>query len=180
MSKSTFPYPEASSLRRAQAWQEPPYSGPSLERVAFHESSHVVLLEYLNLDGLKATATPSSGRAFFPETWPVLADTPPDPTGQLAATAAAVFHAGVIGELIHSGQAWKGPIHYGRHTDYQAAETMLAPRFGRHSSAGHAFAQRVALHVLSERWHRVQEVAEHLVKHGNWKSGDSQKSTQLQ
>lgn len=168
MSKS--PYPEASSLRRAQAWQDPPYSGPSLERVAHHEAGHIVLFEWLGLDGIKATASPTSGRAFFPEVFPPLPDCPPDNSGELAATAAAVFHAGVIAELLHSGHAWKGPIHYAKHRDFQQADDMLKPRFGRHASGAHSFAQRVALHVLSERWQRVQEVAAHLIEYGHWHS----------
>lgn len=122
------------------------------------------------MNGIKATATETSGRAFFPETWPTLADCPPDNSGELAATAAAVFHAGVMAELLHSRHGWKGPIHYPKHKDYQQADDMLKPRFGRHASGAHSFAQSVALHVLSERWHRVQEVAQHLIEHGHWHS----------
>jgi hypothetical protein len=180
VSKSPFPYPVASSLRRAQQWQEPPYSGPSLDRVAYHEAGHIVLFEWIGLDDIKATASPTSGRAYFPEIFPPMKDTPPDKTGELAATAAAVFHAGIMAELLHCGHGWQGPIHYARQIDYQAADDMLAPSFGRHASGGHSFAQRVALHVLSGRWQRVQEVAEHLIKNGRWKSGDSQTPTQLQ
>ncbi len=174
VSKSPFPYPAASSLRRAQQWQEPPYSGPSLERVSYHEAGHIILFGWIGLDDIKATASPTSGRAFFPEVFPPMKDTPPDQTGELAATAAAVFHAGIMAELLHCGHGWQGPIHYAMQTDYQAADDMLAPSFGRHASGAHSFAQRVALHVLSGRWQRVQEVAEHLIKNGRWKSGDSQ------
>lgn len=89
-------------------------------------------------------------------------------SGQVAATATAVFHAGLMGELLWAGLPWIGPIYYPEQQDFQNAEAMLRPRFGRQASCGHAYGQRVALHVLSTRWARVCEVAERLVADGRW------------
>ena len=48
------------------------------------------------------------------------------------------------------------------------SEMMLAPIFGHNTSCGHAYAQRMALHVLSHRWERVCEVAQGLMRHGRF------------
>ena len=55
-----------------------------------------------------------------------------------------------------------------RQTDHQMSEMMLAPIFGHNTSCGHAYAQRMALHVLSHRWERVCEVAQGLMRHGRF------------
>ena len=66
------------------------------------------------------------------------------------------------------GEPWAGPVFYPRQKDYVDAEQMLKPRFAGHSSGAHAFAQQVALHVLSGRWQRLCEVAEALMLNGTW------------
>lgn len=173
-----FDFPSTTSLRRAQAWQDLPHAGPCLVRVAHHEAGHVVLMESLGLDQLSAEATDNAGRAYWPEG--VLESTPqpePDPTGVWAARAAAVFHAGRMAEQLHQGRPWTGPIWAGADVDFQLADNMLAPAFGRHASGAHAFAQRVALHVLARHWPRVQQIAEHLVQHGKWQSSDTPRAT---
>lgn len=141
---------------------------PDLIRVAHHEAGHVVLLEWIGLDGATASATPTSGLCLMPE---LPADCPEpgdDPTGELSATAASVFHAGAMAELIHLDIKWTGPLFYPQQVDYQRADEMLLKRFGRHSSAGHGFAQRVAMSVLAGRWQRVREIADALVLRGVW------------
>jgi hypothetical protein len=148
---------------------------PDLARVAHHEAGHVVLLEWIGLTGATASATPSSGLCVMPALPASCPESGEDATGELAATAASIYHAGTMAELIHLGIMWTGPVFYPAQPDHQRAEAMLLPRFGRHSSAGHGFAQRVALHVLASRWVRVQEVAECLVKTGKWQSKQHKK-----
>ncbi|UCV00319.1 hypothetical protein [Acidovorax radicis] len=160
-----FHFPHAASLRRVWSWQKYPYAEPSLERMAYHEAGHVVLLEWLGLDSPRAVATTTDGLTQLPAHGEVVA--PPDPTGELAAVAAAMFHAGIAAELIHFGMHWHGPI-YLLHDDHKRAEALLRAVFGAHSSGAHAFAQRVALHVLSQRWGRVQEIAAVLADKGEW------------
>lgn len=164
----TLPYPTTRALRRAWQWQGSPPSPPDLERVSFHEAGHVVVMEWLGMTGLSATATPTSGRANFPIDLHSLPDPDPDTKGELAATAASVFHAGMMAELLHAGINWTGPIYYPEQLDYINADNMLLEKFGRHSSAAHAFAQCVALHVLAGRWARVREIADVLIVRGVW------------
>ena len=169
-SGSLIPYPHARTLRRAWHWQGTPAAmhGPDLVRVAYHEAGHVVLLEWIGLDGATASATPTSGLCFMPPLPANCPDPGDDATGELAATAASIYHAGAMAELIHLGIKWTGPLFYPAQVDHQRAEAMLLQRFGRLSSAGHGFAQRVALHVLTERWPRVRQIADALVLRGIW------------
>ena len=163
---TSFDYPCASILRRVWSWQNFTSSGHGLECMAHHEAGHVVLLEWLGLESPRAVATAVDGLTYLPEnrTPPAM---PADSTGELTAMAAAMFHAGTMAELLHAGTPWRGPIHR-LQDDHQRAESLLSEVFGAHSSGAHAFAQRVALHVLSSRWTRVQEVAAQLVATGVW------------
>jgi hypothetical protein len=139
--------------------------------MAHHEAGHIAIMEWLGLNGLKAEATATSGQAHWPPgLFDSLPPAEPDPTGIYAAMAASVYHAGLMAELLHTGDAWRGPIFYPEQTDYLRADDMLTARFGRHASGAHAFAQRVALNLLSARWARVRAIAEHLVEHGIWQS----------
>lgn len=167
---ATFSYPDSHTLRRACQWQSAPPATIDLTRVAIHEAGHVVMMEWIGMTGLSATATPTSGQAHFPIDLHNLPDPGPDATGQLAATAASIFHGGMMAELLFAGIEWVGPIWYPKQLDHIRAEKMLLTRFGRHSSAAHAFAQKVALHVLHARRARVQEIAAHLVAYGSWQS----------
>ncbi len=103
----------------------------------------------------------------------------PDPSGIWAATGAAVHHAGLMAELLHTGTPWHGPVFYLDQTDYLRADDMLVPTFGRHASGAHAFAQTVALNVLNDRWDRVQEIAAHLVEHGQWQFAPAGSTNQI-
>jgi hypothetical protein len=163
-------YPGAASLRRCWPWQPRGHAGADLERVAYHEAGHVVLMEWLGLEDVRAEATATGGKAHMPPSFlkATRQDPFPDESGILAATAAAVCHAGVVAEQIRSGQPWRGPIHYPDQDDFKTAEAMLQPRFGRTSSAGHGYAQRVARHVLELHWERVQKIAAALIEHGHW------------
>lgn len=169
-SGSPIPYPHARTLRRAWPWQgiPPEMHRPDLVRVAHHEAGHVVLLEWIGLDGATASATPTSGLCFMPALPANCPDPGEDATGELAATAASIFHAGAMAELIHLGIKWTGPLFYPAQVDYQRADEMMLKRFGRHCSGAHGFAQCVALHVLAERWQRVREIANALVLRGVW------------
>ena len=111
------------------------------------------------------------------ETFAQLPDPGPDESGVLSATAAAVFHAGVMAELIESGTPWAGPVHYHGCTDFQRADEMLRPGFGCHASGAHAYAQQVALHVLQLRWADVEAIAAELLRTGRWQARSAKKSS---
>ena len=161
--------PSPTSLRQCWPWQPRGHAGADLERVSYHEAGHVVLMEWLGLEDVRAEATATGGVAHMP---PGLVDSLSDPSedesGILAATAAALFHAGVVAEMINRAEPWAGPIYYPDQDDFKRADAMLQVRFGRLSSAAHGYAQRVARHVLEQRWERVQEIAAALVERGEW------------
>lgn len=167
-STSSYPRPTAGSIRRAQVWQPHRLTSLSLDRVAHHEAGHVVFLEWLGWPCASAKASPDGGHVVLqtlPANLPAEAE---DLDGVLTASAAGLYHAGTCAEMLHSCVPWVGPVHRPRQTDHALAEAMLAPTFGCHHSGAHAFAQRLALHVLSERWGRVREVASALVERGSW------------
>lgn len=169
------PYPAHATLRRAQPWQTRPNLPDALRQAAVHEAGHIVLMQWVGLLPPEATIAATddgrvTGEAHWPapETFAQLPDPGPDESGVLAATAAAVFHAGIVAELIESGAPWAGPIHYADATDYQRADEMLRPAFGRHASGAHAYSQQVALHVLLAQWADVEAVAGELLRTGRW------------
>ena len=171
------PYPSTTTLRRVQPWQARPKLPSPLRQTAVHEAGHIVLMQWVGLLPPEATITATddgrvSGEAHWParETFAQLPDPSPDETGVLAATAAAVFHAGLAAELIESGTPWAGPIHYADATDYQRADEMLRPSFGCHASGAHGYAQQVALHVLQTQWDAVEVVAAELLRCGCWRA----------
>ena len=171
------PYPSATTLRRVQSWQSRPKLSDPLRQAAVHEAGHIVLMQWVGLLPPEATIAATddgrvTGEAHWParETFAQLPDPGPDESGVLAATAAAVFHAGIVAELIESGTPWVGPIHYPDATDYQRAAEMLRPAFGCHASGAHAYAQQVALHVLHARWADVEAVASELLRCGRWRA----------
>lgn len=164
-------YPKAATLRRIWRWQDFACKGVPLDRMAFHEAGHVVVLEWLGLgQELRVTAAEAGGFVHLPQLTPPAAPVH-DETGELAATAAAMFHAGTVSEMIYCGQAWIGPVYRPIQDDHQRAEALLCSSvLGSHSSGGHAFAQRVAVSVLSARWTRVQAIAGELARTGEWRS----------
>lgn len=171
---TSYEFPTAASLRRCREWRSYPGAArlPGLHRVAHHEAAHVVLLEWVGVEALEVTAEPNRGLCqFIPPSVQTDCDIRDD-SGHASATAAAVFHAGVMGELLFMGEAWTGPIFYPHAKDYLDADDMLVGIFGRHASGAHAFAQQVALHVLAGRWARVREVAAHLIEFGRWSPCD--------
>lgn len=127
------------------------------------------MLEWLGVPGgITATATPANGFTHHGIKPGTHTGGPPYESGEITAMAASVFHAGLMAELIFTGVEWTTPLYYPWAEDYQRANDMLRERFGNHSSAGHAFAQRTALHELSVRWSRVKEIADVLVRCGAW------------
>lgn len=163
--------PHTDTMRKSWSWQMMTRRGPWKQRLAAHEAGHIVVMEMLlGLNaGLKAEISAAGGVAHWPEnTFKSIGEPEPDPSGVWAATAASVFHAGAIAELLHEGATWRGPIFYPEQSDYTCSNEMLRPVFGNHASGAHAFAQKVALNVLTDRWDRVQEIAAHLVEHGQW------------
>jgi len=169
------PYPSTATLRRVHPWQARPKLADPMRQAAVHEAGHIVLMQWVGLSPPEASIAAHDGRVSGEAHWPAretfaqLPDPSPDGSGILAATAAAVFHAGVMAEVLESGTPWTGPIHYAYATDYQRADEMLRERFGCHASGAHAYAQRVALHVLAAHWTEVGWIAAELVHAGTWK-----------
>lgn len=162
-------HPTPASLRRCWPWQERGPTGADLVRVSFHEAGHCVMLEWLGIEGVRAEAGERSGQAVLPPgLLENLNDPGPDESGILAASAAAILHAGWEAESLHRGEPWEGPTFAPRQPDFQVAEALLMARFGRFSSAGHGYAARLARHVLEQRWERVEQIAQALVERGEW------------
>lgn len=166
--------PIASSLRRLQIWKSAAHSrsfNPSL--IPYHEAGHVIFLEWLGITNVKATNRHSSGDVCLsPTLFEVIPVVPRDPDGLLTATAAAMFHAGLAAELLLTDTPWTGPIFYPEQNDYVRADALLCESFGRNASGAHAFAQQLAMHVLSHRWPRVQEIANVLITSNAFQSED--------
>ena len=169
----TYSWPSLNTLRRSHVWVQVPdkMRRPDLDRFAHHEAGHVVMMREFGLESPKAVATDRGGEASWPSPLPdATARSVPDPHEEprLAATASAVYAAGCMAELLHLGIPWRGPLHYPLQPDYEMSEKMMKPYFGAHSSAAHAFAQCVALHVLQSRWSEVQAIARVLIERGEW------------
>jgi hypothetical protein len=163
-------FPNATELRRVWSLAAMPdgLRGPSLERIAHHEAGHVVLMEWAGVIPTEATATERQGIARFDA---AQFEDETDSTGYdrplAAAQAAAMFHAGIVAELIYTGTAWRGITVRERSDDWLKARQILAPHFG-HGLAGHGYSQRVALAVLTRDWPRVQQIATRLIEAGTW------------
>lgn len=171
----TYANPPRAELRRIHPLADVPAAikGASLERTAHHEAGHVVLMEWCGLTPTQATATAGSGRAELDTTDLEADETPADHDGPLAAAQiAAIYHAGILAELIHTGHRWQGVTIRMASQDWKMARMILAPHFGA-GLAGHGFAQRTALAVLTKHWPRVQEIAAQLIEHGTWSPGDA-------
>lgn len=170
----TYTFPKSSELHRVFPVVETPPAlrGTDLARTAHHEAGHVVLMEWAGLTPIKAHASAREGAV----EWDMDAITAEhDQDGGdsplAAAHAAAVFHAGVAAELIHVGHRWQGVTARMRSTDWQHARLILSRHFG-HGLAGHGYAQRLALAVLTKNWPRVQQIAAELIERGTWKPDD--------
>lgn len=156
------------------AWQSCPKHPDPMRRIAVHEAGHVVVMRAFGLESPSATIEANEqgwhGEAHFPDR-PALNHPGATPTEQAAAVApiaAAMFHAGVIAEMIDSATPWSGPIYYPSASDFQMANEMLRPAFGNLASGAHAFAQRVALHLLAAAWAEVEAIADELLRTGTW------------
>lgn len=158
--------PRSSTLRRSWMWVSHPFNDPCVRRVAFHEAGHAVYAEWLGLSVQSISATPVSGLTQLDLgalTQCPSGEQEPDEPPKLMAEAVALFHAGTCAEWLFMGEPWRGPVLRLEQRDHQTAEMMLSTVFGSHHSGAHAYAQLMALHVLSHHWHRVRETAERLV-----------------
>ncbi len=168
----TMPSPR--TLRYVAPWIGRPVFFDRRRQAAVHEAGHVVVMRWVGLPSAGASITSTSegttGEAAWPEKrfFAELPDAPDDDDGRLAASAASVFHAGVVAELIDDGGKLTGPITYCG-TDYTRADEMLRERFGHHASGAHYYSQRVAECVLRERWAEVEAIASQLLSTGRWK-----------
>ncbi|HAF53883.1 MAG TPA: hypothetical protein DCL01_01365 [Thauera sp.] len=171
----TYTHPPRADLRRIHPLVDVPAAikGASLERTAHHEAAHIVMMEWCGLTPTQATASAGRGSAEF-DTTELDADEPAaDHDGPLAAAQiAAIYHAGILAELIYTGHRWQGVTIRMASQDWKMARTILAPHFGA-GLARHGFAQRTALAVLTKQWPRVQEIAAHLIEHGTWSPDDA-------
>lgn len=156
------------NLRRVLSWTSLPERRPGIARMAHHEAGHVVYLEWLGIFGTSATATPTSGLTHLPEIQNPQRPEPEDASGEITAQAAAAFHAGLMAEMLYARDKWTAPIRYPAHDDFCRADDLLSTKFGRHSSAAHAYSQCFALRILASRWERVRQIAGQLILSGTW------------
>ncbi|HRL99275.1 MAG TPA: hypothetical protein PLE22_07485 [Acidovorax sp.] len=162
--------PDLTDLRRVWAWQACPFGGgpADLQAVAWHEAGHAVYARWIGW-GMRRIELHDSGGVCFPAPFdPEATPQPEDATGELRATAAGLFHAGLAAELLHAGLPWRCPISRPQQNDHKRAEAMLCPGFGARTIAGHAYAQLLALHVLSVHWGDVRRIAKTLMETGAW------------
>lgn len=162
--------PDLTDLRRVWAWWPCPWGGGPADRqaVAWHEAGHAVYARWIGW-GMRRVELHDGGGNCFPARLDLeVATKPEDATGEIRATAAGLFHAGLAAELLHAGLLWRGPIARLLQTDHQKAEIMLAMGFGSCTLPGHAYAQLMALHVLSAHWGEACRIAETLLQGGEW------------
>lgn len=145
--------------------------GRDLARIAHHEAGHIVLMEWAGLVPLDAIATEEGGMARF-DPLQVTSDAEAHEYNRplAAAQAASVFHAGIVAELIYAGLPWQGLTVRLNSSDWSKAQTLLQPHFGTVGGAGHGYAQRLALAVLTREATRLNEIAVQLVACGEWRS----------
>lgn len=171
-----YPMPQPHTRFMALGWSFTVALPKGRRPLAFHEAGHVVVFRWLGIEPTHATVHEDApGRATgFTHVRGKAAQgdaAQADAPGDLhIAIAAAAFHAGLMAELLAHGLPWVQPIHQPS-DDHRRAEELLQPCFGAHASGAHAFAQRVALHVLSERWCEVRAIAAELHARGEWASG---------
>ncbi|PTD96391.1 hypothetical protein [Pseudothauera lacus] len=168
-----LPLPPYTALRRVWPLSELPAAlqGPNLARTAHHEAGHAVLLDWAGIAMTGATATVRGGVVsidFEQAKTDVGNDCIQDYDQPLAAAhLAACWHAGILAELLYTAHPWRGITVRMNSADWSTARMILAPHFGT-GMAGHGFAQRTALAVLSERWADVERIAAELIEHGTW------------
>ena len=142
-----------------------------LALTAHHEAGHVVLMEWAGVIPSEATASAGNGLArFAPEQFADAPDSVDLNNPTAAAQAAAVYHAGIVAELIFAGLPWQGITVRRSSTDWASAREIMRACFGN-GTAGHGYSQRVAYTVLTNRWSRVRAIAEKLTSDGVWKYG---------
>jgi hypothetical protein len=172
---ATYPMPCPSSIHRVWGMSLPVDLPAGLRPIAFHEAGHIVLFRWLGINATRANIWQVStgwfeGRTHMPQQ-PSSQLPAPVPNDLSAAVAASAFHAGLMAEIIAHGAPWEQVI-CKMDSDFRHAEELLAPCFGSHASGAHAFAQRVALHVLSSRWSEVCRIATALEVHGEWRAAE--------
>lgn len=169
-----IPHPPRADLYRVHPSVEIPAAlrGPSLERTAHHEAGHCILMQWAGLEPTHAVANAHQGSAHWTPWNP--ADEVIEPAEHdrplAAAYLAAVYHAGIVAELLHAGLTWQGVLWRPHSRDWQCAASFLEPHF--FGLAGHGFAQRTALAVLTSRWADVQLIAAELIERGTWRPED--------
>lgn len=167
--------PPVDSMRRIYEFTEAPRLSartPDAARIiAHHEAGHVVLAEWCGLTVTEATAQATGGAVSF-DLDALLddPDMPPDTSDRSALAAchiASLYHAGYVAELLLAGKPWTGIVARMGSSDWKNASRALAPYFGA-GLAGHGYAQRIAMHVLTTHWRRVEYLANRLLEHGLW------------
>lgn len=148
-----------------------------LNRACWHEAGHAVVAEWLGFNPTFVRVAEEGGQTILAE-GPIpdwvpeeVIDCVERADGSIALMIAALWHAGVAAELLHEGIPWTGVVARHDSTDWiNACDVLEALHWP--PGAGHGYAQRIALWVLSERWERVAAIAAHLSEHRGWIPGD--------
>lgn len=162
--------PDPSDLRRVWAWQPCPWGGgpADMQAIAWHEAGHAVYAHWIGIGMRRVELREGGGNCYAVALDFSATVQPEDAAGEIRATAAGLFHAGLAAELLHAGLPWRGPVARPLQSDHERAELMLAPGFGVRTVAGHAYAQLQAMHALSAHWRDVCSIAQTLLQSGEW------------
>lgn len=162
--------PGLADLRRVWAWEPCPWGGGPADRqaVAWHEAGHAVYARWIGWGMCRVELHDGGGHCVPSRLDLEAVAQPEDATGEIRATAAGLFHAGLAAELLYAGLPWRGPIARPLQDDHRKAELMLAQGFGVRTLEGHAYAQLQAMHALSAHWGDVCDIAQTLLQSGEW------------
>ena len=140
-----------------------------LVSIAHHEAGHVVLMEWCGIP-VRNASVDQRGNGVANMATLEADDSNPDPSynrPRALAHIAAVYHAGIMAEMLYLDLPWRGITARLSSTDWESASFFLR-QFSGGGLAGHGFAQLTARAVLSRNWGRVEAISTVLLENGVW------------
>lgn len=168
--RNDYEPPEARDMGKIWQYAERPQARPkacTASTIAVHEAAHFVVAEQLMGPGAIVAGSlglhRNSGAVRC--RGPVRARY----SGLGCVPMVAIYSAGVMGELVAAGAAWSEPVICTPNDWSEAKAAILAARIPVAKASGvHAYAQKLALAVLSAEWVRVRDVAQILLTQGSY------------